>query len=241
MPGPIAWRRRSRGSTDYTAASIDPVTFTIAKAGTITTLALSSTSATLGDTVTLTATVAYEGTVSGNPGGTVSFYADSTLLGTATLDSNGVATLNVSSLAIGVHNVIVAYGGSGNAQSSGSASQALVINHGGDFVWSDDNSNGIQDDGESGVSGVTVNLLDQDGNTVASTTTDSTGHYHFTGISAGTYQLQFIAPDGTQFTKQAQGTEPTLDSDVDASGLTAFFTVGDDPAKLGFDAGLVSA
>jgi hypothetical protein len=53
--------------------------------------------------------------------------------------------------------------------------------------------------------------------------------------------LQFIAPDGNQFTAQAQGTEPKLDSDVDASGLTAFFTVGDDPAKLGFDAGLVSA
>src|SRR5690606_27074164 len=45
----------------------------------------------------------------------------------------------------------------------------------GDLVWSDTDRDGIQDDGESGVAGVTVELLDADGNVVDTTTTTAEG------------------------------------------------------------------
>src|SRR5205823_2396276 len=55
----------------------------------------------------------------------------------------------------------------------------------GDYVWDDANGNGIQDPGEPGLSGATVNLLDGLGNWLSSTGTDGNGHYQFTGLSAG--------------------------------------------------------
>ncbi len=36
----------------------------------------------------------------------------------------------------------------------------------GDYVWEDLNANGIQDDGDTGVEGVTVNLKDEAGNVI---------------------------------------------------------------------------
>ena len=61
----------------------------------------------------------------------------------------------------------------------------------GDFVWQDSNHNWLQDAGEAGIGGITVNLLNSSGAVVASTKTDSTGHYKFVDLDPGTYQLQF--------------------------------------------------
>jgi len=52
----------------------------------------------------------------------------------------------------------------------------------GDFIWYDDNENGIQDSGEGGVSGVKVTL-----NTGAITTTDGDGKYEFCSLDNGSY------------------------------------------------------
>jgi uncharacterized repeat protein (TIGR01451 family) len=67
----------------------------------------------------------------------------------------------------------------------------------GDFVWQDTDGDGIQDDSESGISGVTVYLYhDQDGNglldsaedaLVAEVESDDTGHYLFAALAAGDY------------------------------------------------------
>jgi len=65
-------------------------------------------------------------------------------------------------------------------------------------VWLDANENGLEDNGESGMSGVTVDLVTPDGVTVASTTTDSDGNYLLPAdptLTSG-YQIQVIAPDG---------------------------------------------
>ncbi|CAA6801140.1 MAG: Cna B domain protein [uncultured Sulfurovum sp.] len=52
----------------------------------------------------------------------------------------------------------------------------------GNYVWVDLNENGIQDPNETPIAGVDVTLWD--GNTqIATTTTDSTGHYYFGGIT----------------------------------------------------------
>ena len=76
----------------------------------------------------------------------------------------------------------------------------------GDYVWLDVNNNGIQDSGETGVAGVTVNLENATGTTVlATTTTDANGLYHFTGLAPGLYDVQFVAPAGDSVQPGAAG------------------------------------
>ena len=52
----------------------------------------------------------------------------------------------------------------------------------GDFVWWDQDEDGVQDAGELPASGVTVNLQDSSGTQIASTTTDASGFYSFTSV-----------------------------------------------------------
>ena len=56
----------------------------------------------------------------------------------------------------------------------------------GDLVWNDANGNGVQDPGEAGISGVTVELLDTANNVIASAVTDADGHYIFSNDPNGT-------------------------------------------------------
>ena len=83
----------------------------------------------------------------------------------------------------------------------------------GDFVWYDTNDNGIQDSGENGVSGVTVELEDTSGNILSTTTTDANGAYHFTGLTPGQYEVQFVAPAGSGdvFSPSLQGGNPAAE------------------------------
>ncbi|WP_322510765.1 SdrD B-like domain-containing protein, partial [Chloroflexus sp.] len=123
----------------------------------------------------------------------------------------------------------------------------------GDLVWFDTNNNGIQDGGEPGVPGVTVELLDGSGNPIDSdpatpgvqptiTVTDGAGRYGFTGLSAGTYRVRFSnLPAGYSFTTRDQGSNDALDSDADATGLTAAITLAANQTDLRWDAGLVAA
>jgi hypothetical protein len=94
----------------------------------------------------------------------------------------------------------------------------------GDFVWNDLNGNGCQDAGEPGIPGVTVNLYSgacgSAGTLVATTTTDSTGHYLFSGLCAGTYQVAITTPAGYAATTPNVGckdaTQPPSTADRDS-------------------------
>ncbi len=59
----------------------------------------------------------------------------------------------------------------------------------GDTVYFDPNANGTQDAGEPGIPGVTVALLDQNGNPIATTTTDENGEYLFPGLPDEPYTV----------------------------------------------------
>ena len=50
----------------------------------------------------------------------------------------------------------------------------------GNYVWEDTNGDGIQNDGETAIPNVTVNLKDENGNVIDSTNTDENGLYSFT-------------------------------------------------------------
>lgn len=87
----------------------------------------------------------------------------------------------------------------------------------GDFVWYDQDHDGLQDAGEPGIGGVTLNLLDATSlNLLAMTTTDANGAYHFTGLCAGNYVVAVDAttlPPGFTPTTSNVGGNDTIDSD----------------------------
>lgn len=85
----------------------------------------------------------------------------------------------------------------------------------GDTVWYDDDQDGIQDAGEAGFAGVTVNLYTCAGLYLNTTTTDANGYYIFTGLAPGDYRVEFIAPEGYTFSPQNQGSDDAVDSDAD--------------------------
>ena len=111
----------------------------------------------------------------------------------------------------------------------------------GDLVWSDTDGDGIQDAGEPGLAGVTVALLDADGNVVDTVTTGADGSYLFDDLPLGDYQVRFTAPDGTTLSPQNAGSDDAADSDADpATGVTGTITLtADAPDNLTVDAGLV--
>ena len=118
----------------------------------------------------------------------------------------------------------------------------------GDWVWFDSNGNHLQDEGEPGVPGVPVRLLDSDFNVVAETTTDATGHYYFAlndVVINFSFQLRFGAPTSISdyYWVNKNVGDDTVDSDVTELGRTDFFDPTDqDPGQqLDLDAGLRQA
>ncbi|MBT1074691.1 SdrD B-like domain-containing protein, partial [Geobacter grbiciae] len=83
----------------------------------------------------------------------------------------------------------------------------------GDFVWDDKNTNGIQDAGEPGINGVTLNLRKvSDNSIVATTTTTGNGYYQFSGFCAGSYKVEVITPTGYMPTPSCS-TDQTIAND----------------------------
>ncbi len=109
----------------------------------------------------------------------------------------------------------------------------------GDFVWDDLNANGIQDAGEPGIDGVTVNLLDGSGNpTGDTTTTDSTGAYSFEDLEPGDYSVEFVLPANYQFSPKDAGADD-VDSDADTTtGKTDATTLTSGENDPTWDAGM---
>ncbi|MEM6687956.1 MAG: SdrD B-like domain-containing protein [Planctomycetota bacterium] len=63
-------------------------------------------------------------------------------------------------------------------------------------VWADDNTNQSFDVGESPIPGTVVDLVDDQQNVIATTSTDESGVYEFTGITPGTYAVRQSQPEG---------------------------------------------
>jgi hypothetical protein len=109
----------------------------------------------------------------------------------------------------------------------------------GDMVFLDADADGIQDAGEAGIAGVTVNLRNTSGALLASTATDATGYYYFYDPSQyGTYNynIEFITPAGFSPSLSNQGTDDTKDSDP-VGGTITNVTVPAGVWDYSFDAG----
>ena len=111
----------------------------------------------------------------------------------------------------------------------------------GDYVWFDENRNGVQDSGEPGIEGVAVTLFDSAGVSVGTTTTDATGYYHFTDLQPGDYSVGFPLNVGTKLLTTADVGVDGTDSDASATtGKTIATTLVAGENDLTWDAGYYS-
>ena len=94
----------------------------------------------------------------------------------------------------------------------------------GDYVWEDSDGDGIQDDNEDGLPGVTVQVYTCDGNVgndpdagsgtlVGEDITDATGYYEVCDLPVGDYYVVFEKPDGYEASPRDQSGDDTIDSD----------------------------
>ncbi|WP_371164502.1 SdrD B-like domain-containing protein [Buchananella felis] len=129
------------------------------------------------------------------------------------------------------------------------ATETVIASALGDFVWDDLNGNGVQDDNEPGVAGVTVTLTGEDdlGNQVnLTTTTDDQGHYSFPALrasGANGYSVKFALSDALkarkyEFTGTNAGQDDAKDSDADGAGVVTGIMVGRNTDVLTIDAGI---
>ncbi|MCP4352605.1 MAG: hypothetical protein GY795_44680, partial [Desulfobacterales bacterium] len=111
----------------------------------------------------------------------------------------------------------------------------------GDYVWHDQNENGVQDTGEPGIADVKVILRDAaTDKMVASITTDIDGYYEFTGLLPDDYIIEFELPPGYIFTDQEQGTDNNRDSNADTgTGRTEPITLSAGESNLSIDGGMI--
>jgi protocatechuate 3,4-dioxygenase beta subunit len=116
--------------------------------------------------------------------------------------------------------------------------KTAVVNSIGDKVWKDIDGDGLQDTLEAGITGALVTLYNNAGVAIATTTTDATGNYLFSGLPNGSYSVGFSNfPAGLQLTHQTTGT--TNGSDADSlTGRTPLIAVSGGVNRTDIDAGL---
>ena len=118
----------------------------------------------------------------------------------------------------------------------------------GNKVWQDSDNNGIQDAGEDGISGITLKLLDSNGDPVDDpnnpgnpyeVTTDANGEYLFENLIPGTYVVEVVTPAGYILSDKNEGSDTTVDSDFDpATKRTDEILLGSGDEDITYDAGL---
>jgi len=194
------------GDSNYAAGQttlVQPILAT-----TTTSVTSSANPSDFGSSVTFTATVTPTST-SFVPIGTVTFMDGSTVLGTAALNSletgayslgYNQATFTTSSLPAGIDAITAVYNGDQNFEGSTSSvlSQTVIFQPAtiNGEVFNDLNGNGVQDAGEPGLQGWTVELLSSNGTILNTTLSDTNGNYSFTIVSPGTFTIKEVPQSG---------------------------------------------
>lgn len=95
----------------------------------------------------------------------------------------------------------------------------------GDRVWNDFDADGIQDGGEPGIAGSTVELWN-DAKTLilGSTTTDANGNYQLQAPGPGNYRIRVIKATQDSYAPKDAGASDQLDSDINPSGVDVGYT-----------------
>jgi hypothetical protein len=112
------------GDTDHAGSTSNAISVIVLQDSTMTNVVSSANPAIYGQRVVFTATTEGAHEI---PSGAVRFLDGSSVLGTAALNSAGVATLSTSSLAAGTHSITASYGATPNADSSTSGVLSQVV------------------------------------------------------------------------------------------------------------------
>ncbi|HZN34324.1 MAG TPA: SdrD B-like domain-containing protein [Pirellulaceae bacterium] len=99
-------------------------------------------------------------------------------------------------------------------------------------VWVDPNENDVFDAGDSPLAGVTIQLVNQSGQAVGTTTTDAQGQYEFTDLAPGVYAVRELQPGGYLQGGQRAGSGGGNDS---ATDLISQITVGSGDHFVNYD------
>jgi len=111
----------------------------------------------------------------------------------------------------------------------------------GNWVWLDEDSDGIKGPDEPGVENVLVMLYDNSGNLIDTAITTADGFYEFTYLPPGRYTINFSAPPGMEFTEQRESRDNQYNSDADpATGTTGTITLLSGAHQPNWGAGLVN-
>jgi hypothetical protein len=172
-------------------------------------------------TVTLTA--------AGCTGGTLSWWA----AGGSTPLATGVSTFNTPSLTATTTYYVYCTNAAGC--SSPYATVVATINPDytvGDYVWYDQNVNGVQDAGETPIANVAVKLYADnngdnlpDGAALATTTTNASGLYTFSNLCATNYIVAIVVPSGYAATNTtATSADPNNATANDNNGVAVYNT-----------------
>ena len=104
----------------------------------------------------------------------------------------------------------------------------------GDLVWDDQDGDAVQDAGEPGLSGVTVELRNPtDNSLLATTTTAADGSYAFLNHTSGDYRVDLVVPSGWALTTANDPMDVTLPGSGLATVLTADFGLRRADASIG--------
>ena len=155
-------------------------------------------------------------------------------------DNNGL-TQNTTTAVIKGGTITLSFGGEpGGGNNNSTYDFGIFKTNGlGDFVFLDVDGDGVQDAGEGGIVGVTVNLRNTAGTLLATTTTDANGYYFFYDPAQyGTfnYNIEFITPAGYTPSPANQGGDDTKDSDP-VNGTITNVNVPNGIWDYSFDAG----
>ena len=109
----------------------------------------------------------------------------------------------------------------------------------GDFVFLDENANGIQDENEQGIAGVKLELYNNDEELLSTVYSNADGKYEFSNIGAGKYFIRVEVPYGYSLSPRYSGENKELDSDVDRATGQSNLELGWAQQLLSFDVGLI--
>lgn len=136
-----------------------------------------------------------------------------------TSGSNAVITFTTGIAGTNVHSLDAGFGTGG-----GGGTTTLTL---GGTIFRDVNNNGVIDTGDTGITGVSVELLNSAGATTGrTTTTDASGNYSFNNLTAGGYQVRIVSSNfqstGNLFGAGSSGvtaTNPDNDNNTDDNGI----------------------
>ncbi len=126
-PGARTLTAQYSGDAFFNAATSAGASHTVNPASTTTSVTSTANPSVFGQSVTFTATVAVAAPGAGTPTGSVNFTIDGAPVGTVPL-VGGVAAFTTSSLSVGSHPVVAAYGGDANFNGSTSGTLSQVVN-----------------------------------------------------------------------------------------------------------------